>query len=316
MSDIGTTSRQATNLADLERIGLSWLHPGQVSLSGPLLSLAQRLDQAFLLLATSAWHAEDERHPATLSAERLQRVDYLDSFPHHATFPARLDPEEANLDEFRSGPVIGQDGDVALTRLARVREVLTPAACYHLYAHHEGERLDRPLYLTTGNTCFRNERYYEPLRRQWSFTMREIVCLGTAAEAARFLETGRDALDLLLAEIGLEVSWTIATDPFFRPLENPKYLVQRVQPVKHEAVYGDGLAIGSANLHNDHFGAAFGIGRDGRAVHSACIAFGIERWLFAVTDRHGTDPGAWPDPLRAAAQAAHLAGCSPGRRRS
>jgi hypothetical protein len=308
VSDVGTASPQVT---DLEKIGLSWRRTGEAALSGPLLNLAQRLDQAFLLLATIAWNAQDERHPATLPVERLQRVHYLNSFPHHATFPARLDPDDANLDQFRSGPVVGPDGHVVLTRLAPVREILTPAACYHLYVHHEGERLAAPLYLTTCNTCFRNERNYEPLRRQWSFTMREIVCLGTASEATRFLEASRAALDLLLAEIGLDVTWAIATDPFFRPLENPGYLLQRVHPVKHEAVYGGGLAIGSANLHAGHFGEAFDISRDGRAAHSACIAFGIERWLFALTDRHGTDPGSWPDPLRAAERAARLAAADP-----
>jgi hypothetical protein len=292
--------------ADLEKAGLSCRHPGEVSLSGPLLNLARGLDRAFLLMASMIWDASDERHPATLSAQCLQRVDYLDSFPQHAMFPARLDPDEANLSRFRSGAVIGPGGDVALTRLAPVREILTPAACYHLYVHHEGEGLDQPLHLTTSSTCFRNEQHYEPLRRQWSFTMREIVCMGTAAEAAQFLERGRAAVDLLLAEVGLEVSWDIATDPFFRPLENPRYLMQRVQPLKHEATYGGDLAIGSANLHYDHFGAAFGISRDGRPAHTACIAFGIERWLFALTDRHGADPESWPDPLRAARHAARL----------
>lgn len=304
-------SLTASRITDLRHIGLSSRQPGQVSLSGPLLGMAQRIDRAFLLLATTAWDAQDERHPAALPAERLQQVGYLDSFPHHAAFPVRLDPDEANLDQFRSGPVIGPGGQVALSRLAPTREVLTPAACYHLYLQHEGERLDRPLYLTTSNTCFRNEQHYEPLLRQWSFTMREIVCLGTAAEAARFLEAGRAALDVLLAGVGLAVDWTIATDPFFRPLENPRYLMQQIQPVKHEAVYGGDLAIGSANLHHDHFGAGFTIRRGDRAAHSACIAFGIERWLFALTDRHGTDPQSWPDPLRAAEQAAHLVAGQP-----
>lgn len=303
-----STVRAASSwVTALEKAGLSSRFPGEVSLSGPLLSLAQRLDQAFLLMASMVWDAEDERHPATLSAEHLQRVNYLGSFPQHATFPARLDPDDANLDRFRSGSVIGPDGDVALTRLAPVREILTPAACYHLYAHHEGARLARPLHLTTSNTCFRSERHYEPLRRQWSFTMREIVCLGTAIEAAQFLERSRAVLNLMLAEVGLEVSWTIATDPFFRPLETPGYLMQRVQPLKHEAIYGGDLAIGSANLHHDHFGAAFAINRDERAAHSACIAFGIERWLFALTDRHGANPESWPDPVRAAKQAVRLA---------
>jgi hypothetical protein len=73
-----------------------------------------------------------------------------------------------------------------------------------------------------------------------------------------------------------------------------------VQPTKHEATYGGDLAIASLNLHHDHFGTAFGITRDGGPAHSACLAFGIERWLFAITQRHGTDPQSWPRPEEAA----------------
>jgi seryl-tRNA synthetase len=291
-------------VAEWGRLGLGWRESGQASLGGPLLRLAQDLDRAFGLLATAAWGAQEERHPASLPAERLQRVDYLHSFPHQASFPVRLDPEEENLDRFRSGPMVGGDGRVRLTGLAPVSEVLTPAACYHVYAAHEGESLPGPLYLTTANTCFRHEARYEPLRRQWSFTMREIVCLGTAAETAGFIETGRSAVDLLLRQLDIETHWSAATDPFFRPLENPKYLMQRLQPTKHEAVYGGDLAISSANLHHEHFGAGFSITRDERPAHSACLAFGIERWLFAVTDRHGISPCAWPDPVAAARQVA------------
>lgn len=288
--------------AEWEPLGLSWHPSGQSSLSGPLLALAGRLDRAFLLLAAALWGAREERHPASMPAGTLQRVDYLHSFPHQASFPVRLDPDEANLDAFRAGPVLGPDGDVRLTRLAPAREVLTPAACYHLYAGHEGTSLAGPLYLTTSNTCFRHEARYEPLRRQWSFTMREFVCMGSAPETEAFLAEGRSAVDLLLKRLDVAVEWSVATDPFFRPLQNPQYLMQRVQPSKHEAVYGGELAIGSANQHHDHFGAGFSITRDGGPASSACIAFGIERWLFALVRRHGTDPAAWPDPAGVAAQ--------------
>jgi hypothetical protein len=42
---------------------------------------------------------------------------------------------------------------------------------------------------------------------------------------------------------------------------------------------------------------------NGAPAHSACVAFGIERWLFAIVDRHGLDPSGWPD-LRAAVHGA------------
>ncbi len=285
----------------LSRIGLSWQPSGQAGLRGPLLRLADECDRAFRRIA-AIWNAQEERHPATLSADVLQRVDYLRSFPQQATFPVRMDPCATNLDDFLAGPGLDDAGHVMLTRLAPVGDVLTPAACYHLYAAHEGEIFDRPVYLTTRNTCFRQETRYEPLRRLRSFTMREIVCLGNRSETTEFLAAARDAVNLLLNLVDLPVEWLIATDCFFRPDRNPKYMFQRLQPVKHEATYGGDLAIGSANLHHDHFGVGFRLERDGEPVNSGCMAFGIERWLFAITDRHGTDPTAWPNVDQAAAE--------------
>lgn len=285
----------------LARAGLVWHPTGDATLRGPLLRLADDCDRAFVRLA-SGWGVQEERHPATLPAERLQRVDYLRSFPHQATFAASMDDDEANLKAFLSGPIVTGSGAVALAGLTPVRDVLTPAACYHLYRAHEGESLDRPLHLTTRNTCFRREREYVPLRRLRSFSMRELVCLGTKAETAAFLTAVRQRVERFCELLDLPVEWASATDPFFQPQRNPKALFQRIAPVKHEAVYGD-LAIGSTNDHHDHFGEGFQIVRDGAPAHSACAAFGIERWLFALTDRHGTDPARWPAPLDAAAEA-------------
>jgi hypothetical protein len=289
-----------TRLAELTRIGLRWHASGQVGLVGPLLALADDCDLAFRRIA-GRWHATEERHPPALPARAL--ADYLRSFPQQASFPVSLDGSDDNLGAFVDGPALGAHGAVALTRTAPVTEVLTPAACYHLYAAHQGERLSAPRYLTTRNTCFRREPRYQPLRRQWSFAMREIVCLGTGSETAAFVAAARAAIDRFAALIDLPLDWLPATDPFFRPRSNPDYLLQRIQPTKHEATYRGALAIGSVNLHHDHFGAAFGITRDGAPATSACLAFGIERWLFALTDRHGMDPDGWPDLPAAARQA-------------
>lgn len=288
----------------LRALGLNWRPSGQASLHGPLRELAESVDAAFVGLAEALWGAQQEWHPAALTAEGLQRVDYLHSFPHQATFPVRLDPREANLEAFRAGPMVTEDGSVALIALAPTDQVLTPAACHHVYADHEGESLAKARYVTTRNTCFRQEEHYEPLRRQWSFSMREIVCLGSRAEAGAFLSTARLALDQLFKDVDLPVAWLNATDPFFRPPGTPRRRSTRLQPTKYEAVYGGDLPIASVNLHYEHFGAGFGITRGGSYAHSACAAFGIERWLFALTDRHGTDPANWPDLPAAAVRAA------------
>jgi seryl-tRNA synthetase len=240
---------------------------GEVSLSGPAQALAADADRAFTLLA-ARWDAAPERHPVTIGVDVLARTGYLASFPHQVNFAGN--------------------------------RVLTPAACYHLYPAREGQKLDGPLYLTTVNTCFRRETAYVPLRRQWSFTMREIVCVGTQAEVTAFLDRARELAGALCDLAGIQITWEHATDPFYRA-DDPGYLMQKVAPVKFEARRGD-LAIASVNAHHDHFGATFGIQRAGEPAHSGCLAFGIERWLAAIFDCHGGDPSNWPDLVALAAK--------------
>lgn len=272
--------------------GLRWVPNGQSVLSGPLLELAERIDHRFLILS-ARWGATDHRFPTFLAATVLERIDWFRSFPQLATFPVCLDRDEANLTRFTTGQPVDGEGRVQPTGLAPIRDVLTPAACYHLYDHHQGRAFDRPRHFTTRNTCFRREDHYVPLERQWSFTMREIVCMGTAVETRAFVDEATAEVDRLVADIDLPVRWEHATDPFFRPSENPQYLMQQVDPTKEELLFEGRLAVASTNMHHDHFGRAFDIRRDGEPVRTACIAFGIERWVAAFLHHYGTE-GPWP----------------------
>jgi seryl-tRNA synthetase len=273
--------------------GASYRDRGQTVLNGELLELDRRLDDVFTGWAR-CWDAVEYRFPACIEARQLERLDYFRSFPHLATFPVTLAKDQDNLREFAAGGSCNADGHVNLSEPAPTGHVLTPAACYHVYIELEGETLDAPRYVTTRATCFRNEDEYTPLERQWNFSMREIVCLGSAAEVEDFLIRSTCVINHFTAGIGLPVKWADATDPFFSPASNPKYLFQKLEPMKRELVFGDGLAIASTNFHRDYFGESFDITRDGENACSGCVAFGMERWLSAMLDSYGAAPEQWP----------------------
>lgn len=279
--------------------GLRWLDNGQSAVSGKLLELERRLDGLFLSWA-GGWGADEYRFPTFIPAHELAKLDYFRSFPHLVTFPVTLDAADENLKRFTSTDPLSEDGSVRLTATAPVRDVLTPAACYHFYVHFQGQAFDGPRYLTTRNTCFRREAYYAPLRRQWSFSMRELVCIGTDDEVEAFLVETRGRITRFFQTVGLPIEWAHATDPFFNPSRNPKYVAQKLEPIKTEMVFGGDLAIGSVNFHRDYFGEAFGILRDAQHAYSGCVAFGVERWLYAWLTRFGPDEKDWPDVIEAA----------------
>ena len=274
--------------------GYRWHENGQSAFSGALLSLYRRLDCLFLRWAAERGAAE-HRFPTFIPARELDRLDYFRSFPHLVTFPVALDPAKDNLAAFARGAPLDGHGNVQLTERAPVSDVLTPAACYHFYVQFQGDALMEARYVTTRATCFRREEYYAPLQRQWSFSMREIVCLGTADEVKAFLAGGRATIEGFCKKSGLPVEWQEATDPFFEPSRSAKYLSQKLDPVKTEMVFRDSLAIGSVNFHRNYFGDVFQITRAGAEVYSGCIAFGLERWMFAFLSHFGIDERDWPD---------------------
>ena len=65
------------------------------------------------------------------------------------------------------------------------------------------------------------------------------------------------------------------------------------------------LAASSFNLHRDFYTSVYDIAfADETRAESACMGFGLERWLYAFVRQKGLDPVGWPDPVRAALTAA------------
>ena len=129
--------------------------------------------------------------------------------------------------------------------------------------------------------------------------MRELVCIGEPDAVESFITDCRRRIERLLARLNLSAHWQTATDPFFDPNRDPKALAQQVEPVKRELTLADGLAIASINRHRAFFGECYGIQRLGKPAHSACVAFGLERWLYALVRKAGTDSSRWSAMLAA-----------------
>jgi hypothetical protein len=294
-------ARLALDAHEKSHPDLRW-RGNQAVLAGSLLALYRRLDAAFTRLGTVE-SAPEVMYPTLLGAAQLAKLDYFKSFPHLATFACNLDRDPDNLATFARGAGIDERGGVALTRLDPVSDVLTPAACYHIYVDLAGQELSAFRTVTTRATCFRREAHYTPLERQWSFGMREVVGLGSADHVKAFLDRGRTRVDRFVAALDLSIAWTPATDPFFDASRNPKFLAQKLDPVKTEMVHRGRLAIGSINFHRNFFGETFGIQHAGEPVFSGCIAFGLERWIRAILDVHGPEAACWPDIERAAEEA-------------
>jgi len=270
--------------------GLHWHADGYAAMSGPLLALAQALDRRLSACAGRA--LEEHAAPTLIALEDLAPVGYLRSFPHLATFAASLEREPQAIARFAaSHEGAGRLG--AGAPVEKAGHVMTPAACYHLYHLLRGQELATDLYLTLRAPCHRREETFRPLERQWCFQMRELVCIGAPGAVAAFVQRCEAGVDALTRDLEIDARWVEAADPFFDAWGDPKALAQRIEPVKRELVLADGLAIASINRHRAFFGERYRIARSGAPAHSACVAFGIERWVLAIVRSRGADPARW-----------------------
>jgi seryl-tRNA synthetase len=264
------------------------VHSGLATLGPELVGLRAALEERFL-----GWAAEVDAppmlFPALLRADRLEKLDYFKNFPHLAVVASRILPDRLEAHYAKGGTVAA---GIPGADLADGQYVLPSAACYNIYLHLEGTVLAGPRYITTVATCFRNENTFTELQRLWSFSMREIVCLGTAAEVERHLGDFKQRILGFASGLGLALDIEVASDPFYQP-GGSRALMQKLFPQKEELLYGRSLAIASLNFHRNFFGERCNIRTaDGEPAFTGCVAFGIERWLHALLDRFAGDVAA------------------------
>lgn len=216
--------------------------------------------------------AEEQRFPVLIDADTLRRAEYPDAFPHLLMAPAvATDPSEP----------------FAESNIRLAPWFLSPAVCYHAYAALAGTTLTEGKQLTARGCCFRQETTSElaPGRRQVEFEMREVILVGPPEWIEARLTTLKTGVEEHARVCGLQdAQWAPANDPFFLPRARGKAQMQRLLGTKIELCLPDGLAIASINRHGSFFGDRFDIRlSDGSPAHSACVAFGLDRWASHIS---------------------------------
>jgi seryl-tRNA synthetase len=286
-------------VAALRARGELWdVGPGIVGLRGNVLALMRRIEHEIALLAQLDGPEEWSAPPA-VAMRTLARAEYFASFPFWLTAASHLPDDDRALEEIATA-----DDSVSAARsaLRSPDTALPPALCYHVFERLAGGRLTTTRLITLNGTCWRHEGpRLAPLERQWAFTMREVVCLGSSGDVEDFRQRAMRVSGSLASRLDLDAGFLVATDPFFAPTARGKAIVQRVKALKHELalpIGGDrSTAAASFNNHEQFFGEAFDISLEtGEPASSGCVAFGVERWLLAFLVAHGVDRVAWPSP--------------------
>jgi seryl-tRNA synthetase len=276
------------------------LGPGQYALVGPVARMRMDLDERLRAIATAAgaepWHLPSIEQTRDL----IPATGYLASHAQYVTFGYRLPCHFEQLQRFSlAAKEMKLERPDALD-LEPTGFILEPFVCHNVYRALKGARVEVGRTITALGTCYRHEGIrFEPLLRQWEFSMREVVLVGTPAfvaeQRARVIELTKQ----MAQELDLDARLEIATDPFFVSEAASKRTYQAMSSTKLELKLAldatTSTAAGSFNLHGQQFTEPMQI-TDGRGevLETACIGWGLERWMAAVISRHGADARNWP----------------------
>jgi seryl-tRNA synthetase len=245
--------------------------------------------------------AEVYTFPPVINRQVLEKLHYLDSFPHLCGAVYSFFGKEPQAKELSKRIHDGEKWD---DLLGLTDVVLNPAACYPVYPMLTGTLPKGGRLVTMLSWVFRHEPSPEPTRMQ-SFRVREFVRIGTPVEVLEWRDMWLQRGLTLLRSLGLPAAAEVASDPFFGRSGKMLAVSQKEQRLKFEVVIPiisaeNPTAVCSFNFHQEHFGSTFGIRTsDEQVANSACLGFGLERVVMALFKTHGFDPGAWPREVRA-----------------
>ncbi len=259
---------------------------GMATITPAGVAVFNSLEDLFLNWASHC-DAQEVRYPSLVRVRDLDALDYFRNFPQLVMCACTLhDEAQDHYGQRRQG---GSGAEaVPATHLRDPEYCLPPAACYNVYLSLRGRELPSSEYFTTVASCFRSESHFRGLERLRGFSMREIVCVGTAEAVKAHLSAYRMLIGTFMNHLGLPVAFEPATDPFFDK-NSTAARAGRIFPTKEELVYDGKLAIASINYHRRFFGKRCAITVEGQEASTGCVAFGIERWMHALAEKFGNN---------------------------
>ncbi len=289
-----------------------WMHDygkGQVAYSGPVLKLAQLINEKAGELYKRSYNATDGHFPAMIDADTLHKCGYFDSHPNAVTFVGNVVEDFDAIEEFRranscsEGALLPQPEHIHIDGMC-----LNPAACFPCYPTLKGKTYLTGECFTWMGRVFRYEsRNINGLDRLYEFNVRELVFVGTEEYVRECRAKALPIVEELATFFDIDCQVQTATDPFFATVSAAKKFWQAAQEVKNEikipALGNDGstkmLACGSINLHGNFFGKRFEFYcANGEPAQTGCVGLGIERWVLAAFTQHGFEPHRWPEAVR------------------
>lgn len=286
--------------------GAKKIGDGIFMFEGIYLDIMNRVNDLVRDVALTKYEAVEQEYPTLWPMEIFRKTNYLREFPQHAILTTTVKQDYAERQKFAAS--YGSEHEYASVRVSDFMEDckygLEPSVCTTCYYALTQQTMKKNTVYTTCNKVFRNESSKTgSTDRLMCFTVRDIMFVGDANFVLNTRQQLIEYLGELMNTLHLDCQIEMGNDPFFSS-DVTKKLFQDAFELKYEILAkiphtSDRLAVGSINLHQDHFGDIFNIKTtDGETAVSGCIGVGFERVAYAIYCQHGVQVSTWPQELR------------------
>lgn len=299
--------RQREGYYDVSRdCGILFFGDGQIGFDEKGKFLLDYFDETFCRFAKKLG-AMEKTYPVLLPVKEYLMTGYVKKSPQHAIFCSSVKEDMEALEKTSEA---AQKGMVK-EEIKEPEYALSPSACFHVYLEYRDQVLEHDTLITFRQNVFRNEGRlnYAQKGRLRDYLVREIVMIGTREYCLSIRDQIMEWSAALLEELELSGDITLASDSFVLPKMQTYRRIQKIDKSKYEMHLMTGenekLSVASFNLHGKAFTDPFNFGVKGEDTVTACIGFGLQRFVIAFLSQYGYAEENWPERLRRAYQS-HL----------
>lgn len=275
---------------------------GAIGLNGKALFLYAFFEKEFKQIAHELYEeCIDKLYPVLLDITDYTRTGYLHNSPQYSIFCSNVKEDIKVLERVEEISINSDKTNI----LASPRFVLSPSACFHVYAEYQNRILYEDVAITFTQNVFRNEGRlnFDEIGRLRDYHVREIVFLGREDFVISKRNEAISRVYSMMKEFRLCGNISAASDSFIMPQIQRFKKIQIQEKIKYETQlnYDENklMSVASFNLHGDTFSHAFNIkSANGKKVVSGCIGFGLERWVMCFIAQYGDDVNLWPNRIR------------------
>lgn len=261
-----------------------------------VVKLYDKLDGLFEGMALKH-QANLRKYPSMISMQALEKCQYIQSFPQNIHLISEIPHQLDVLERVKEA--------ASLEEIVRISPfALAPAVCFHCYEELAGNSIEAPFVLTARGNCFRHEAPWRiGKHRMNEFSMREIVLFGDSDYVESIRRECMEEVWSLFETLGLAGKIVTASDLFYFSEDSSKGQHQLMGNMKYELIVrvydGSEFSIASFNNMGDTLCKQFNIRHaNHEMMKSGCVAFGIDRWVYALLATHGPDYSRWPEHVR------------------